>query len=94
MPTVKNVEKRIWDKEGFDVVIKKDGKNVRGDKKDFPQWNGKIQSKNDMTVKEWKNKFSKQYPGYEVEILDGDGSEVHGSTKLGTVRDTYNIEEC
>ena len=42
MPTVKNVEKKIWDKEGFDVIIKKDGKDVRGDKKNFPQWAGKI----------------------------------------------------
>lgn len=30
MPKVKNVEKRIYDIEGFQVVIKKDGKDVRG----------------------------------------------------------------
>ena len=41
----------------------------------------------------WKNKFNKQYLGYEAEILDGNGLEVHGSTKLGTVRDTYICEE-
>jgi hypothetical protein len=33
MAKVKNVEKQIWDIEGFDVVIRhKDGGDVRGDK--------------------------------------------------------------
>ena len=34
MPLVKNVEKKIWDVQGFDVRFKTpDGKDVRGDKK-------------------------------------------------------------
>ena len=31
MPKVQNVEKRIFEIEGFQVDITKDGKNVRGD---------------------------------------------------------------
>jgi hypothetical protein len=39
MAKVKNVEKRIWDTEGFAVSIKHpDGRDVRGDLQDFPQY--------------------------------------------------------
>ena len=31
MPLIKNVEKRIYDIEGFEVIIKYNGKDVRGD---------------------------------------------------------------
>ncbi|ACZ77252.1 hypothetical protein Dd586_2402 [Dickeya parazeae Ech586] len=91
MAQVKNVEKKIWDVQGFDVDFKyPDGTNVRGDKKDMPQYSRKNASKNDMTVKEWKEgHFKKIYPGFDCDILLGDGSSAHGSTKLGTVRDSY-----
>jgi len=91
MPMVKNVEKKIWDIQEFDVRFKTlDGKDVRGDKRDMPQYPRKVKSKNDMTVSEWKGGFRKLYPGYDVDVLDGNGDPVHGSTKLGTVRDSYN----
>jgi hypothetical protein len=42
MPKVKNVGKRIWDTEAFDVIIRHtDGRDMRGDK-------------NDVTVADWK----------------------------------------
>ncbi|MBM1198718.1 hypothetical protein GYM96_02860 [Pseudomonas fragi] len=91
MPMVKNVEKKIWDIQEFDVRFKTlDGKDVRGDKKDMPQYQRKNKSKNDMTVSEWKSGFKKIYPGYDVDVLDAAGEAAHGSKKLGTVRDTYN----
>jgi hypothetical protein len=90
MAKLKNVEKKIWEMEGFDVKFIINGKNVRGDKEGVPQWSGQRQSKNNMTIKDWKNKFSKQYPGYEVEVVDGDGNSTPGQTTLGTLRDTYN----
>ena len=31
MPLVKNIEKKIYDVEGFEVTIRHDGKDVRGD---------------------------------------------------------------
>jgi hypothetical protein len=91
MPQVKNVEKKIWDVQDFDITFKtQDGKDVRGDKKDMPQYSKKNASKNDMTVKEWKDgHFKKIYPGYDCDVLLGNGEPAHGSTKLGTVRDSY-----
>ncbi len=38
MAKVKNVEKRIWDTEGFAVIIKYNGKDVRGDFAGMPQY--------------------------------------------------------
>ena len=95
MPLVKNVEKKIWDIEGFDVTIKTpDGANVRGDKSNFPQYNYNIISKSDWTVSEWKEKrFKKLYLGYDVDVLKVDGSVAAGQSRLGTIRDTYIDEE-
>lgn len=95
MVQVKNVEKKIWDVQDFDVDFKHpDGASVRGDKKDMPQYPKKNASKNDMTVKEWKDgHFKKIYPGFDCDVLLADGSVAHGSTKLGTVRDSYKESE-
>ena len=94
MPKVKNVEKRIWDVEGFAVVIKSNGRDLRGDRQGLKQYEGERASRNNWTVAKWKdNKFAKQYPGLEVDVLDGDGNPVHGRKTLGTVRDTYTDDE-
>lgn len=93
MPQVKNVEKRIYDVEGFEVVIRHDGKDVRGDK-DLPvQYKGIRMTRNSFSVSEWKEKFKKQYPGFDVDVLKNDGSKASGQTKLSTVRDTYLSDE-
>jgi hypothetical protein len=91
MSKIKNVEKRIWDVEGFDIVIKyHNGSDVRGDKEGIPQYTYGRAAKNDMTVSEWKEgRFGSSYPGYKVDVLDGDGNPVKGQTKIGKVRDTY-----
>ncbi len=90
MPKVKSIEKKIWDKEGFDVVITMQGKDVRGDKNIPVSWPYERQSKNAMTVKEFKDKFARVFPGYSVNILDGNGEPAAGNNLLGTVRDSYN----
>ncbi|MNG78388.1 hypothetical protein D3C76_1593060 [compost metagenome] len=91
MPLVKNVEKKVWDIQGFDIKFKTpEGKDVRGDKRDMPQYTKERASKNDMTVSEFKTIFRKQYPGYDLDVLTADGEAVNGNMKLGTVRDTYN----
>lgn len=42
---------------------------------------------------QWRDlRFKQVYPGYEVTVLLADGSEAHGVTRLGTVRDSY-LEE-
>ena len=89
----KTVEKRIWDVERFDVVIKRNGKDVHGNKKGLPQYPNERMAKNDMTAAQWKdNRFCAAYPGYDVDVLDGDANLCHGNTKLGTVRDSYSDE--
>jgi hypothetical protein len=94
MPKVKNVEKRIWDVEGFDVAFFQNSQNVHGAKEGLPQYPYERAAKNDMTVGEWKEKrFNQNYPGYDVVVYDGDEEEVTGQTKLGTVRDTYQEGE-
>ena len=94
MPKVKNVEKHIWDVEGFDVAFHQNGKDVHGAKSGIPQYSYLKAAKNNMTVSEWKNKrFGQSYVGYDVVIYDGDGNEVSGQTNLGTVRDTYLEDE-
>lgn len=94
MAKVKNVEKRIWDIEGFDVIIKHGGKNKRSDATGLPHYTKyEKMAKNDMTVSEWKkNRFSPTFPGYTVDVLDGDGKVVSGHSKLGNVRDSYSDE--
>ena len=81
MPKVKNVEKRIWDTEAFDVIIRHtDGRDMRGDK-------------NDVTVADWKaRRFAGIYPSLAIDVLDGDGNAVAGNTQLGTIKDSYADE--
>lgn len=94
MPKVRNIEKRIFDVEGFEVTIKSiDGKDIRGDASIPKQYNGIRMSRNSFSVTEWKDKFKSQFPGYEVDILDAYGNIVDGHTKLSTVRDTYISQE-
>lgn len=95
MSKVKNVEKRIWDKEGFDVIIRhRDGRDLRGDFTGLPQYTRyERMAKNDMTVSDWREtRFYPAYPGYDVDVLDADGNPVSGNMKLGTVRDSYSDE--
>lgn len=92
MAKVKNVEKRIWDIEGFAVVIKYNGRDVRSDFTGMPQYGPYDRmAKNDMTVSDWRQlRFYSSFPDYDVDVLDGDGSVCNGNTKLGTVRDSYS----
>lgn len=94
MPLVKNVEKRIWDIEGFDIILRgSDGHDVRGDRRGLPQYPYDRAAKNDMTVEAWKaTRFRPTYPGFDVDVVNADGQSVPGNTKLATVRDTY-LEE-
>ncbi|MEG0836008.1 MAG: hypothetical protein RR063_11250 [Anaerovoracaceae bacterium] len=93
MPQVKNVEKKIYDVEGFEVTIRFDGKDVRGDASLPTQFAGQRMTKNAASVSNFREKFQRQYPGYNVDVLKGDGMKAAGQTKLSTVRDTYLNEE-
>jgi hypothetical protein len=91
MALVKNVEKKIWDIEDFDVVIRgADGRDIRGDRTGIPMYPYDRAAKNDMTVAEWRDgRFTRTYPGLEVDVVDANGTTMTGNTKLATVRDTY-----
>lgn len=95
MAKVKNVEKRIWDLEGFAVrILHLGGRDVRDDRTGLPQYPYLRPARDEMTVETWKEaRFRQSYPGFEVEILDAYGRPAHGNTQLGTVRDTYHEEE-
>ena len=94
MPMVKNVEKKIWDVEGFQVnFLSSQGKNLRDNKRDMPQYPFTRKASGDMTVNEWKhNRFYPNYPGLEIEVLDVVNIPVAGQTKLKNVRATYSEE--
>ena len=89
MPKVSIVEKRIFEIEGFQVDITRDGKNVRDDLQLPKQYEAERMTRNSMTVGDWKNKFKTQYPGYDAIVYKNDGNQASGQTKLATVRDTY-----
>ena len=90
MPTVGNVEKKIFSVEGFNVKFEKDGKAVPGKKKDMPQYDYKSAATKTWTVAEWiKKRFKQKYPGYDVQVLDAEGNKVVGNSTLETVRNTY-----
>ncbi len=97
MVKVKTVEKKIWDFEGLDVLFKysQNDRDVRGDKGNIPQYNKyKKMAKNNMTVAEYKkNRIYPNYPGFDIDVYDGNGEIVSGQTKLSTVRDSYLDDE-
>ena len=91
MPKIKNVERRIWEIEGFAVrFLYRDGTDVRGDKTGLPGYPYERAASNDITVESWKQaRFRQVYPGYDIDVVDGYNSSVQGNTKLSTVRRSY-----
>ncbi len=67
-----------------------DGADVRSDRTGMPTWPYERAAKDAWNVADWKReRFKPTYPGFEVEVLDGDGNPVQGNMKLETVRDSY-----
>jgi len=91
MPKVGRVELRISIVEGFLVRIRhSDGADVRSDRQGMPTWPYERAAKDSWSVADWKReRFAQTYPGFTVDVLDGDEESVSGQTKLETVRDTY-----
>jgi hypothetical protein len=83
------VIKQIKRCEGFDVIIKHDGRALPKKYK-LSRYEYKVALKNTRNVKAWKDiRFKKRYTGYEVVVLNAKRKPVIGGTHLGTVRDTY-----
>ncbi len=91
MATVRSVERRIFNTEGFRVVVRHpDGRDVRGDRERLPPYPFTRAMKNSSNVKTWKERrFESVYPGFDVDVVGADGRRMHGGTLLGTVRDEY-----
>ena len=54
MPKVKNIEKKVWDIEGFSIRMKVNGRDIRSDKNGLPQYQSGKASRNNWTVAKWK----------------------------------------
>ena len=90
MATIKQVEAKIAEVEGFEVRILhgRDGRDVRSDKTNVKQYNYRRALKNSKNVKDWRDgRFARTYPGFAVEVLNANGRPAHGRTLLATVRD-------
>jgi hypothetical protein len=87
------LEMKIARVEGFQVhVFTLDGRNVRSDREGMPPWNWEKAARDSWSVARWKQeRFRSVYPGFDIEILDGDGVVVEfGQTLLETVRESYD----
>ena len=96
MPKLEFTERKISVIEGFVVRFRhaapggSKGRDVRSDKKNLPSYSYRRKAAGTQTVAAWiESRFIKNYPGYKVEVLDGDGKKVHGKTLLSTLRSTY-----
>jgi hypothetical protein len=83
---IKNIEKKIWDIEGFAIRINEFIMKHHS----FALYPFEKMALNRLTVAEWcAQRFHVIYPNYTVEVLDADGDEVIKNVTLGFVRDTY-----
>jgi hypothetical protein len=91
MAQVKTIERQIYRIESFNVVIySPEGRKVRRDRRGFPAYDYARAAKGAMTVARWKReRFSRTYPGFTVDVLDGAGAEAQGNARLLTVRQSY-----
>jgi hypothetical protein len=79
--------------EGFQVRIKTaDGRDIRSDREGMPSWPFEKGARDRWSVARWKqDRFVNFYPGFAVDVLDGDGAIVeYGQTLLETVRESYD----
>ncbi len=92
MSKVGRVELRISQIEGFLVRIKHlGGADVRSDRSGLPAWPYERAAKDGWTVADWKQeRFTATYPGFNVDVLDGDSNVAAGQMRLETLRDTYD----
>lgn len=86
------LEMKIARVEGFRVRVMWDSRNVRSDREGMPPWPYENAARDSWTVAKWKQeRFVNLYPGFDVEVVDGDGNAVeHGRMLLETVRESYD----
>ena len=85
------LEMKIARIEGFRVRVMWDTRNVRSDREGMPPWPYEVAARDAWTVAKWRQeRFVNLYPGFDVEVLDGDDIAVQGRTLLETVRESYD----
>jgi hypothetical protein len=92
MAKVGRVELQISQVERFLVKIHYlDGRDVRSDRAGMPGWPYEKAAKDSWTVGEWRReRFNAVYPGFDVDVLDGDCNAVLGNTRLKNLRESYD----
>lgn len=92
MPKVGRVELRISQVEGFLVKIHHlGGRDVRSDRQGMPGWPYERAAKDSWTVAQWRTeRFNMVYPGFDVDVLDGDCNPAAGQTRLENLRESYD----
>lgn len=92
VPTVQRVEKQIRSFEGFEVrFLHLDGRDVRGDLGGILGYSTyRRRAAGTSTVRDWiETRFKPRYQGYDVAVLQGDGTRAHGNTVLKNLLATY-----
>ncbi|HKE36383.1 MAG TPA: hypothetical protein VKB39_03075 [Candidatus Baltobacteraceae bacterium] len=86
------LEMKIARVEGFRVRVMWDSRNVRSDREGMPAWPYENAARDSWTVAKWRQeRFVNLYPGFDVEVLDGDGNVIeHGRMLLETLRESYD----
>ena len=86
------LEMKIARVEGFRVRVTSDGRDIRSDRAGMPPWPYEKAARDRWSVAQWKHdRFISLYPGFGVDVLDGDGEPVEfGQTLLETVRESYD----
>ena len=94
MPTVQTIERKIGEIEHFDVIIRQNGADVRGDRVLPKQYSGERASSGNRTVSDWRRtRFSTDFPGFDVDVLMANGEKARGNTLLSNVRASYEEAE-
>jgi len=93
MPRTDFVERTIFNIEGFNVNFISTGKNLRGEVQQPHNYLASKATKNTYNVSQFIAKLKSQYPGYDFEVLLGNGERARGNMLLSTVRDSYMEDE-
>jgi hypothetical protein len=95
MAKVRNVEKRIYEVEGFEVTMQNGNGRAFQSNVELPMYNRwHNMAKHAWTVQRWKDeRFGAIYPGCKVKVQMANGAEARGHQHLSTVRDTYLADD-
>ena len=86
----KNLVRKIARVEGLDVKISKNGRKVNSNATIEAKYDYEKAAPNSQTAADLiKKRLAKALPGYDVEVLGGNGKAIIGHTKLKNVRAEY-----